>query len=63
MILNSQNSTNPLFWGKDLKLVLDGKVVEPYSGIQFEDMPSEFDFFNVFCGKDPINAKEYYYGR
>lgn len=24
------------------------------------DFPNEFDFFNEWCGKDPINAKQYY---
>ncbi len=58
MILIPYNSTNPLFWGKDLRFVVNGQIVEP-NQIK-SDFPREFNFFNLWAGKDPINAKLYY---
>lgn len=55
MLLTPYNSTNPLFWGMDLVLMNNGK---PYQ--TKPDFPAEFDFFNLWCAKDPINAKKYY---
>lgn len=58
MLLTPWNSTNPLFWGMDLKLVNKGKIIEPNQAML--DIPAEFDFFNLWCGKDKNNAKLYY---
>jgi hypothetical protein len=56
MILTPFNSTNPYLWGREIKLVVDGRVLnEPTFNI-----PNEFDFFKEWCEKDPINAQKYY---
>ena len=58
MILTPYNSSNPLFWGMELKFINNGRVIEPYQ--MKSDIPMEFDFFNLWCGKDMVNAREYY---
>ncbi len=57
MMLTPYNSTNPLFWGKELKFVLDGKVVgdKPTK----VEIPTEFDFLNAFYPNNP-QAREYF---
>lgn len=58
MLLTPWNCTNPAFWGKDLVYKVNNRLVDTYQ-IKSE-FPTEFDFFNFWCGKDPINAKNYY---
>lgn len=58
MLLTPSNSTNPLYWGMELNLVYKGNLIDPYQTKL--DIPTEFDFFNLWAGKDPINAKQYY---
>jgi len=58
MLLTPFNSTNPWFWGMDLKLIKNGRVIEPYQ--TKSELPTEFDFFNLWCGKDPVGARQYY---
>jgi len=55
MLLTPWNSTNPQFWGYDLVYENNAKIYQTKS-----DLPTEFDFFNTWCGKDPVNAKHYY---
>jgi hypothetical protein len=55
MFLTPQNSTNPRFWGMDLEVTNRGIFLwRPI------EIPTEFDFFNQWCGKNPQIAKEYY---
>ncbi len=56
MILTPFNCTNPYLWGREMKIVVDGRV---FNEPTFE-IPNEFDFFEKWCGKDPANAKQYY---
>ena len=59
MILTPFNSTNPYLWGREIKFVINGHVVDNLQQ-PTELMPNEFDFFNHYCSKDPINARQYY---
>lgn len=56
MILTPYNSTNPLFWGKDLKYANGQNTTDQMK----LDFPIEFDFFNLYCGKEPQQARLYY---
>ena len=58
MILSPFNSTYPPFWGKEIKRTQTGWAIEDVKLVI--QIPQEFDFFNEWCGKNPINAKEYY---
>ena len=58
MILNQRNCSNSLLWGKELKFIIDGEIVdELYPKIEF---PSELDFIQVFHPKHYDQAKSYY---
>lgn len=59
MILNRHNCSNPFLYGKELKYVIDGQIIDPILGIQLQ-IPDKFDFFNEWCSKDMQNAREYY---
>lgn len=49
MILTPLNSTNPMYWGLE--------IPDQFNRIE---IPTEFNFFNEWCSKDPENAKAYY---
>ena len=50
MILTPSNSTNPAFWGYEIRYEVKQKPI----------MPDEFDFFNYWCGLNPVEARKYY---
>ncbi len=62
MILTPYNSSNPSLWGKDLKFILEGHIVD--DDIFKVNLPkgAEFDFITAFNSKDPEGAKRYYAG-
>jgi len=60
MLLNKENCTNPVLWGKDLMWVIDGKLVHPEGFIK--DIPEQIDFLKEFHGNYWPIAKDYYNG-
>lgn len=58
MLLNSTNCSYPPFWGKEILVGKNGWVIQNQT-LEVE-VPKEFDFFNLWCNKDPQNAKYYY---
>lgn len=56
VLLTPRNSSNPLYWGKEINYT-NGQIYLEHHKV---DVPSEFDFFNLWCGKDPQGAKQYY---
>lgn len=60
MILTPFNSTNPHWWGRDLRFVLDGQVVDDNMFKVKLPKGAEFDFLKEFNLTDPEGARRYY---
>ena len=68
MILGPQNSSNPLFWGKELKFAINGELHDAipmpnFIRISYNwnlEIPDEVDFLKTFYGNYWPNAKEYF---
>jgi hypothetical protein len=56
MILTPINCNNALLWGKDLKFILDGEVMDNLN----INIPKEIDFLKIFFPDNWAQAKQYY---
>lgn len=58
MLLTPSNSTNPAFWGKEIRFY--GNSIYDIGKMYRDMIPNECDFINAFFPKNPQGAREYF---